>query len=316
MLEIDELTWNYDLKKILLGEEVYASNKNKIIKNILLAKNYSNYVDSEIDYNIFYHGHVENYQVVENVFKKVFQKVNIETKDIMNSFWTTYKFFLQIEYPDIFTPEGSLKNNIPLKKNVDLIVSKVNNSYPPFDSENYQIIHKKYLCYYKENYPNLIVEEGFTWNQFLIENFDQFAKVNNCPEMVQFALLTHSIGNIVIVPKGFNASRYLPHFDYWDLSLNSLKKIYMGEKVGNSFSDKTLKSARMYMSSYSSWNSFIDFHYLNGYVDEDSNVLPFWEAHFERTKPINREEIINFLMKVNYLIENRGKKILSEIERK
>lgn len=315
-MKIDELTWDYDFKKKLLGETVYVSNENESIKNILLAKNLSNYVDSEIDYNNFYQGHIENYQVVEDVFKKVFQEANGSHKDVMNSFWTTYKFFLQIEYPDIFTPDGSLRNKAPLKKNINLTVFKVSNSYPPFDSEDYQVIHKKYICYYKEYFSHLIVEEGYTWNQFLIENFDQFAKVHICPELVQFAKLTHSIGNIAVVPKGFNGSRYCPHYDYWDLSLNSLKKIYTGEKESNSFSDNTVKSIKKYMSAYYSWNSFIDSHFLNDYVDDNYNVLPFWENHFERTKPIIREEIIRFLMKANFCIENRGKKILNQIGRK
>ncbi len=94
---IDELTWDYDFKKILLGDIVYVSNENEAIKNILLAKNFSNYVDSEIDYNKYYQGHIENYQVVENVFKKVFQEGNGSHKDVMNSFWTT-------EYCEQFEP--------------------------------------------------------------------------------------------------------------------------------------------------------------------------------------------------------------------
>ncbi|MDQ7158907.1 hypothetical protein RCG63_02715 [Lactococcus lactis] len=294
-METKELTWDYDFKKILLGDTAYDSNKNEVIKNILLAKDFSNYVDSKSDYNKFYQGHIENYQVIEIIFKEVFQKVNGSHKDVMNSFWTTYKFFLQIEYPDIFTPVGSLRNKNPLKKNINLIVSKVSNAYPPFDSKKHQIIHQKYICYYKKYFPQLNVKEGDTWNQFLMENFNQFDKVHLCLELVQFAKLTHSIGNIAVVPKDFNASRYLPYLDYWDLSLNSLKKC---------------------MPAYNSWDSFVDSHYLNNYVDEHYNVLPFWENHFKRTNPTTREEIIMFLTKANFCIENRGKKILSQIRKK
>lgn len=315
IMNISELTWDFDFKRILLGSQKYDNNNERIIENILLAKNPDNYVDSESDYKNFYRGHIENYQIVEDVFRKVFKDVNESHKDIMNSFWTTYKFFLQIEYPDVFTPKGSLKTEIPLEKNIKLTVSKVNNGYPPFDSEDYQVIHKKYVSYYKTNFSQFIVEEGYTWNRFLIENFEQFAKVHNCPELIQFAKLTHSIGNINLVPKGFNGSRYCPHLDYWDLSLNSLKKIFTGEKENNVFSDFTVKSIEKYMSAYSSWDIFIDSHYLNNYVDENYNVLPFWKRHFEIIKPTTHEEIIMFLTKANTCIENRGKTILAQIGR-
>ena len=313
IVNISELTWDFDFKRILLGHQKYNINIEKIIKNILLAKKSANYVDSEVDYSNFYQGHIENYQIVEDVFKKVFPKINENHKDVMNSFWTTYKFFLQIEYPDVFTPDGSLRNKVPLQKNTNLTISKVDNGYPPFDSKDYQLIHKKYISYYKTNFPQFIVEEGYTWNRFLIENFDQFIKVNSCFELVKFAKLTHSIGNLILVPKGFNSSRYCPHLDYWDLSLNSLKKIFI-EEESNCFSEYTVKSIKSYMSDYYSWESFINTHYLNDYVDENYNVIPFWKNHFERIKPVTREEIIMFLEQVNISIENRGKKILSRIE--
>ncbi|EGO5182500.1 hypothetical protein H0S21_002444, partial [Enterococcus faecalis] len=249
-MKIQNLTYDFDLKKILLGAQY---SDKKLIRNILLAKNTVNYVDVDIDYNKYYRGHVENYQIVEEVFKKVFQNGDLNYKDVMNSFWTTYKFFLQIEYPNIFTPEGSLKNEIALEKNVNLTNPKVDNRYPPFDSQDYQVIHKKYVSYYKTNYPKFVVEDGYTWNQFLIENYDQFLKVHDCHELVKFAKLTHTIGNIVAVPKGFNSARYRPYLDYWELSLDALRKIFTEENVCSNFSDDIVKSIKKYMDSYGSW---------------------------------------------------------------
>lgn len=309
-MKIQNLTYDFDFKKILLGNQ-YCEKKE--IKNVLLAKNAVNYVDSYIDYNKYYSGHVENYQIVEEVFKKVFQNGDINYKDIMNSFWTTYKFFLQIEYPNIFTPEGSLKNEIPLEKNTNLTNSKVDNGYPPFDSLKYQVIHKKYVSYYNTNYPKLVVEDGYTWNQFLIENYDQFLKVHDCPELAKFAKLTHTIGNIVAVPEGFNSARYFPYLDYWDLSLDSLKKIFTEENVCSSFSDDVVNSIKKSMVAYSSWEDFINFHYLNDYVDENYTIIPFWENHFIKLEPSTREEIIDFLTKVNICIDKRGTRVLNQI---
>ena len=39
-----------------------------------------------------------------------------------------------------------------------------------------------------------------------------------------FAIRTHTVGNFVLVPYGFNRWRYSQTFDYWDKSLSILKE--------------------------------------------------------------------------------------------
>lgn len=104
-----DLIVNYDFKKKLLGD--LYSNENPI-KNILLANEDINYCDKSDDYfnfNDFKRGHIENYKSIDDLFRKLFPNANTEYKDIMHSFWTIYKCYLQIIYPEIFTPEGTIK---------------------------------------------------------------------------------------------------------------------------------------------------------------------------------------------------------------
>lgn len=295
-----DLIENYDFKKKLLGD---LYNNENPIKNILLAYEDINYRDKKQDYfnfNDFKRGHIENYKVIDDLFKKLFPSLNTEHKDIMNSFWTTYKCYLQIIYPEIFMPEGTIKygDEVPLKipQKSDLNISTPNMSYSPFKefNNNKGKIHKKYLSYYKKNYPFLKVYAGMTWAKFLIENFEVFSKVHNSEELKKFAVLTHTIGNIAIVPKGFNTSRKFN--DYWDMGLKLLQKDL----------------------SPNEWEDYINMNFFNNYVDENNNIKQYFKISNKNDSylPQNEEDIIRFLKNVNFCIETRGKDMMKELHKK
>ena len=75
-----------DLKEVTFGSNMMTQQP---VKNILKART------SNV--------HIEKYEVVEDVFLKLTGKATVH-KDIMNSFWTTYKIMLQLVYPDFFRP--------------------------------------------------------------------------------------------------------------------------------------------------------------------------------------------------------------------
>ena len=294
-----DLIVNYDFKKKLLGD--LYSNENPI-KNILLANDDINYCDKSDDYfnfNDFKRGHIENYKSIDDLFRKLFPNANTEYKDIMNSFWTTYKCYLQIIYPEIFTPEGTIKDGdeVPLKipQKSELSSLTINMKYSPFKyNKDNGRIHKKYLAYYKENYSFLKVYEGMTWVEFLIENFEVFSKVHNSEELKEFAVLTHTIGNIAIVPYGFNTGR--KSNDYWDMGLKLLQK--------------RLPSTE--------WETFINTNFFKCYVDENYNVKQYFKTTDKNNSylPQNEEEIISFLKNINFCIETRGKEMMKELSQK
>lgn len=292
---------NYDFKKKLLGD---LYNNENPIKNILLAYEDKNYCDKEDDYfnfNKFKRGHIENYKVIDDLFKKLFPSLNTEYKDIMNSFWTTYKCYLQIIYPEIFMPEGTIKDEdeVPLKipqKSYLNIVTLPNMSYSPFKgvNNNKGKIHKKYLAYYRKNFPFLKVYDGMTWAKFLIENFEFFSKVHNSEELKKFAILTHTIGNIAIVPYGFNTTRKFN--DYWDMGLKLIQKDL----------------------SPNEWEDYININFFNNYVDENNNIKQYFKESNKNNSylPQNEEDIIKFLQNVNFCIETREKYMINELHKK
>lgn len=292
---------NYDFKKKLLGD---LYNNENPIKNILLAYEDKNYCDKEDDYfnfNKFKRGHIENYKVIDDLFKKLFPSLNTEYKDIMNSFWTTYKCYLQIIYPEIFMPEGTIKDGdeVPLKipqKSYLNIVTLPNMSYSPFKgvNNNKGKIHKKYLAYYRKNFPFLKVYDGMTWAKFLIENFEFFSKVHNSEELKKFAILTHTIGNIAIVPYGFNTTRKFN--DYWDMGLKLIQKDL----------------------SPNEWEDYININFFNNYVDENNNIKQYFKESNKNNSylPQNEEDIIKFLQNVNFCIETREKYMINELHKK
>lgn len=282
---------DYDLKRILLAE---MYNESEPIKNILNGKLYSN--DSKEDYSRFMSGHVENYHVVNDVFSVLYPHGDTTHKDVMNSFWTTYKHYLQIEYNDVFMPDGSISGSkIPLRKPVS--TKKPSTSYPPFSYGEHKTVGDAYTSYYEKNFPDFNVAAEDSWFEFLLNNFHQFMNVHGSVELNTFAKRTHTIGNICVVPKGFNGGRGAS--DYWDWALVFLRGHFM---------------------TFAGWDPFIEAHFLHDYVnEEDATVIPFWDNHLSDNKqipnyPQTRGEIMSFLSVVNRNIRNRGERIMQRYE--
>ncbi|MGX4645064.1 hypothetical protein [Holzapfeliella sp. JNUCC 80] len=297
------LEWDYDYKEKLLGKKI----SNNSIKNILLAKDKENYRDKYSDYvkHKQAKGHIENYSEVDTILKKVFnidEKILLH-KDIMNSFWYTYKFYLQLEYPAIFKPGGNLNNKLPLTKPKSSQLSKTYIGYPPHTTGGKsQYLNQKYIEYYNQYFQSLlspfqkeIKEEQYPkilWVDFLRKNFEKFNKVHENKYLKDFAKLTHTIGNIVIVPKGFNSNR--GNYDYWDYGLCYLKKSWYPTTSG--------------------WKKIIKDNFLEEYVcNSCGSVQPLWEKHLKSGNllPKNTSQIDSFLITVNQRIENRGKRIMN-----
>lgn len=291
-----KIEYNTDLKQILLGENYDKVNP---IKNILLAKKGKNYQNKSSDYynyTSYKNGHIENYQIVEEVFQKLNGGKPTEYKDIMNSFWVTYKTILQIEYPEFFRPNRIEKILEKPDKNTLLPPSI---KYPPYCSRKNLIISDEYRTYFEAfnfgNNEKFKIEEEDTWLDFLLKNFGEFEKVHKNPNLMKFAELTHTIGNITIVPKGFNRSR--ASHDYWDFALESL---------------------RVFLASFNSWNNYVEIYCMQPFLKEDGELVSLWEGHLEGETPLllqDKDMVNEFLVGVNKSIEVRGKNIIEKLER-
>ncbi len=282
-----------DLKQKLLGSN-YIIGKNNYIKNILMAKEEEYYQDKE---GKVIKGHIEKYGVVDKVFKYFADNKPIEHTDVLHSFWHTYKALMQLERPDLFRPSGSLKegNVIPLEKTDNENLPEIHNGFPPYDSNNYIVIHEKYIEYYHNYFTEYLpseVPEKYTWIDFLLYNHDKFSEVyDKYPKLKDFAKLTHSIGNIIVVPKGFNTGR-----------------------GANDYGDFALKSLKTFLDSFNAWEDYVTQFHLESFLEKYSPIS-LWNGHLEGevgSFPKNKTEIEEFLEIVTSSIEER-ENILIEI---
>lgn len=271
-----------DLKKLLLGQEY---DQQQPVKNILKART------SNV--------HIEKYEVVEDVFLKLTGKAT-EHKDIMNSFWTTYKIMLQLVYPNFFRPAEVIGENQEsyLEKPSEQNLLAVNSKYPPHDSGASAVISDRYLTYFDQVFPDYLpnpVPKKYTWNEFLLDNFTKFERVHQDPQLKRFAELTHSIGNITVVPIGFNSGRSLSFKDYWDYSLEQLS---------------------IFLASFHSWESYVHTYEMQPFLNEQYQPVALWKNHLKKDSfilPQNIEEINEYLVQVNQRIEKRGQRIVNRL---
>ena len=273
----ETLPWDFDCKRVLLLH--YGSNP---IQAYLTAKRfrYNDIADKEADYRSkeawkTLRGHVETLAVVDEIFKGIFPDEDLTHKDVMHSFWNTYKYALQLAYPSVFiglkTYPGPHVRRAPFVRKMDV-----------WFADNIKAnaeVHGLELTY-----------NCATWFDFLLENFDKFPLVNENKELQRFAQLTHTIGNIAIVPKGFNRRRSCQ--DYWDFALLKLK-------------------AKMKKAD---WLQYVKNHEMQMYVTPEGDVIPFWENHFNVLTPTNEEELFEFVTFVNNAIEERGKALIKRYQ--
>lgn len=150
----------------------------------------------------------------------------------------------------------------------------------------------------------------------LLHNYDALKRmlVKNLSEEVfcklqTFAKLTHTIGNLVLVPKyikpytqgtqTFNQARASQCNDYFDLSLKWILK--NDEPVWDT----------------NTVNRYFDVFILRDYVTPANQIIPFTDTHKNiiyndannESRPKNREELIQLLDNINNKIINRGKKM-------
>jgi hypothetical protein len=157
-----------------------------------------------------------------------------------------------------------------------------------------------------KEHPNIRLRDyqnKFGWidiQKFKNDHPDILEKVDANKELQKFACLTHSIGNftMLINPSllnyeiGFNIGRYTPTKDYWDLSLDLLRK-----ELGND---------ELYAA-------YIKAFCLEECVDASYNAVPLFTRATspDMPKPQTSSELDEFLTNVNNRITARGKQIVS-----
>lgn len=123
-------------------------------------------------------------------------------------------------------------------------------------------------------------------------------RLQKIPEIANFLGAFHTLGNYCPVPSGFNAPRsFFGKYDFWDLTLMKIKEWYCSAGLksederqnmirhelfhGNAYGDVSscIKWLGRFGTGMVGWRSFIDYFYLNDWVDEDYEVKPLWDGH-------------------------------------
>ncbi|MDN4605905.1 hypothetical protein [Sporosarcina highlanderae] len=198
-------------------------------------------------------------------------EINLET-DTMHSFATTFNSFLRdvLKYVEPYWVENYIKK------------------YELTETEDvYRDI------YFLENI-NRWYEEMSLKDKSIYKALEKFAEHS------------HTIGNFIMVPKGYNAGRYSRTGDYWDLTLIDLKKIIAQENCNLDY--------KWYAENYHLFNleKYFKKNVSEYTIEENEPILLFENHSFQHKKPIG-EEVKEFASNVTSLISDRGLSLLMKI---
>lgn len=145
----------------------------------------------------------------------------------------------------------------------------------------------------------------------------------------------HTLGNFIIIPKGWNKCRYSSLKDYWDLTLLCIYNYYFKiedekyciEKISGK---KNIKRYKDYLDTFNTWETFIKVNFLESFVklkkDKDGKIVSYgkpkelWEGHFKgELLPTNIDQCIEYFNNSAEWIKERTTvmvKALNKIENK
>lgn len=184
---------------------------------------------------------------------------------------------------------------------------------------------------YKENCKKFGISGSFSKNiDKFIANLHHFQIGVKIELLNKFLELTHTIGNFILVPEGFNTGRNLLTSDYWSLALYNIYLWY--ETKNDEYLHRFLAKrnpnvvtyTKIWLDYFENWQNFVEKNYLQPFVVYENGTptqpIPFWEEHFNRyekfhnkkltktlaIEPNNIDEVNEFLEKVNTAIVARG----------
>lgn len=142
-----------------------------------------------------------------------------------------------------------------------------------------------------------------------------------------FARVNHTLGNFIPCQRGFNAGRYWPTMDYWDLTLIFIRDWYLtkqqdqvrgGAVPDTVFNAGVLATCAPWLNFFGQgeegWKNFVDKNFLQPYVKDDYDVRSFFDEHnFTHKLPKGEEELVECLLSMNASIIARGNLMLHEI---
>jgi hypothetical protein len=197
--------------------------------------------------------------------------------DTMNSFYTSYRLLL-LSFDKFF-----------------------------WDNDIIAFCHKRGIDF-KSASENKKRLERYEW--LLSEKvFNHYAYINNHPEVKRFATLTHSLGNMTLIPRGYNVGRATSTKDYWDLTLLSLRDFF-GSSFDNFVTDYYMQDFTVDTIEFWEGHSF-GYPLPNSFSKQEAHKL----SKEEKNKIVHNR-IVEFMQKVNVKIEKRSKRLFIALKDK
>lgn len=274
------LPWEYDFKKEVFIQKSWSPSFNENRVKRILEKDSDFYGNPSCE--------TEDSMLMQAVYhilwgtysKNVIREYKGDCDaDVMNSFWTIFRNFTNSKFKDFFEPAYNIYPRVSFP-NKGIFSSE--------DEKSRKLLH---------DYSKYEVKEGDSWATLILKSYDDvFQSLNNI-HLQKLAMLSHTIGNFTITPKGFNFSgtleKNLKHNDVnntWSEALLNLKELDWGKNK--------------YLGCIS-WNEYCKEYYMDDYEKDYAYVTV-------------EEDQDKFLKKINTAIENRGKlmtkKLCEELE--
>ncbi len=153
-------------------------------------------------------------------------------------------------------------------------------------------------------------------------------------KLEHFINVYHTLGNYIPVPCGFNKARsgYYGSHDSWDLTLMKIKEYYDARKeiykcIGKIPASPEIKIMELlhrngeiincckWLDGFAGWEDFIDRNFLQGFVGEEYQPIPFCKGHSWECPRVSKN-FDDFFETASALIEERSGKMIEELKRR
>ncbi|MFV0379819.1 MAG: DUF6994 family protein [Anaerorhabdus sp.] len=166
---------------------------------------------------------------------------------------------------------------------------------------------------------------GDTMNNITI--ISNVYKSDTLNELKDLNSVIYTIGNFIPVPiitnggkiKSFNQHRgtWSKTKDYWDLTMKWIHEYYFTKECNDIFLNANALWFDQFNKNEEGWKKFVDYHFLNDYVDKDYNLILLWSASAKDRNVEDEEDLIEFkrFCKLSRLcIINRSLRIIKHLK--
>ena len=308
------------LEKILeLNSE---STKEQIMSVVEYdLKNETKYrsVDHSIDKFFFWKGGtsiegLENSSINTTMYEELhWQKDDIECFDIMNSFQGIYALGLRIYYPEYFNVEENAKMKVQnLEWEVDEVLRGHNGEIMIHTVKN-SFENGRRLKNLKDHYSVSITQNIYS-SLFLKQSFYKYKRLNEIPELIKIAQLTHSIGNFMPCPSGgYNTNKGISGlYDLFELQYKRIYE-YNNENFFSGLREEQKNQYISWMKWFEKYKSSLLIDYYEAYPSIPDFKNRNLHDNINMLDSLSQEEYLNFMRMIIAHIHIRGLNIVLKI---